>query len=132
VASEYRTSSILVDSFMNHGAVTEHLFQLIAKQVEDRCLVVWYDPEHVYAEVAAELALPKTTIARYDGSFFQLRREVDHLLNDGQPPRLVVYVPLERTETDSALIELDCAGVIMQPRQQPAACNTRLSVFPTR
>jgi PglZ domain len=129
VAGEYRTSSILVDSSMNHGAVTEHLFQLIAKQVEDRCLVVWYDPEHVYAEVAAELALPKTTIARYDGSFFQLRREVDHLLNDGQPPRLVVYVPLERTETDSALIELDCAGVIMQPRQQPAACNTRLSVL---
>src|SRR5205085_8300047 len=28
----------------------------------------------------------------------------------------------------SALIELDCAGVIMQPRQQPPSCNTRLSV----
>ena len=39
-----------------------------------------------------------------------------------------MYVPIERTETDSALIELDCAGVIMQPRQQPPACNTRLSV----
>ena len=35
---------------------------------------------------------------------------------------------MERTETNSALIELDCAGVIMQPRQQPPACNTRLSV----
>ena len=46
-----------------------------------------------------------------------------------QPPRLVVYVPLEQTETNSALIELDCAGVIMQPRQQPPACNTRLSVI---
>jgi hypothetical protein len=53
---------------------------------------------------------------------------VDPLLNDSQPPRLVVYVPLERTETHSALIELDCAGVVMQPRQQPPACNTRLSV----
>ena len=77
---------------------------------------------------AAELHLPNTTVARYNGSFFQLRKEIDHLLNDGQPPRLVVYVPLERTETHSALIELDCAGVIMQPRQQPPACNTRLSV----
>ena len=37
-------------------------------------------------------------------------------------------MPIERTETNSALIELDCAGVIMQPRQQPPACNTRLSV----
>ena len=72
--------------------------------------------------------LPNTTVARYDGSFFKLRKEIDHLLNDGQPPRLVVYVPIERTETNSALIELDCAGVIMQPRQQPPACNTRLSV----
>jgi hypothetical protein len=57
-----------------------------------------------------------------------LREEIDHLINNGQPPRLVVYVPIERTETHSALIELDCAGVIMQPRQQPPACNTRLSV----
>ena len=56
-----------------------------------------------------ELRLPKTTVARYAGSFFKLRKEIDHLLNDLQPPRLVVYVPLERTETDSALIELDCA-----------------------
>ena len=77
---------------------------------------------------AAELSLPNTTVARYDGSFLKLRHEIDHLLNDGQPPRLVVYVPIERTETNSALIELDCAGVIMQPRQQPPACNTRLSV----
>ena len=49
-------------------------------------------------------------------------------MNDGQPPRLVVYVPIEREKTHSALIELDSAGVVMQPRQQPPTCNTRLSV----
>jgi hypothetical protein len=27
------------------AAVTEHLFQLIAKQVDDHALVVWYDPK---------------------------------------------------------------------------------------
>ena len=110
------------------AVVTETLVQLIAKQVDDKGLVVWYDPEQAYAAVAAELALPNTTVARYDGSFLKLRHEIDQMLNDGQPPRLVVYVPIERTETSSALIELDCAGVIMQPRQQPPACNTRLSV----
>jgi hypothetical protein len=110
------------------AVVTEALFQLIAKQVDDKGLVVWYDPEQAYGAAAAELSLPNTTVARYDGSFFRLRKQVDHLLNGEQPPRLVVYVPMERTETDSALIELDCAGVIMQPRQQPPACNTRLSV----
>src|SRR5437667_424644 len=74
------------------------------------------------------MSIPSTTVARYEGSFLKLRKQIDHLLNDGQPPRLVVYVPMERTETHSALIELDCAGVIMQPRQQPPSCNTRLSV----
>ena len=110
------------------AVVTESLVQLIAKQVDEKGLVVWYDPEQAYGAVAAELQLPNTTVARYDGSFFRLRKEIDHLLDDSKPPRLVVYVPIERTETNSALIELDCAGVIMQPRQQPPACNTRLSV----
>lgn len=108
--------------------MTEHLIQLIAKQVDDKGLIVWYDPEQAYGAVAAELSLPNTAVARYDGSFLKLRNEIDYFLNDGQPPRLVVYVPLECTNTHSALIELDCAGVIMQPRQQPPACNTRLSV----
>jgi PglZ domain len=108
--------------------VTDSLVQLIAKQVDEKGLVVWYDPEQAYCTAAAELHLPNTTVARYDGSFLKLRKEIDDLLSDEQPPRLVVYVPIERTETYSALIELDCAGVIMQPRQQPPACNTRLSV----
>ena len=111
------------------AVVTEHLTQLIAKQVDDKGLVVWYDPEQAYGSAAAELTLPKTTVARYDGSFLKLRKEIDHLLNEGQPPRLVVYVPIEREKTHSALIELDFAGAIMQPRQQPPACNTRLSVI---
>lgn len=110
------------------GVVTESLFQLIAKQVDDKGLVVWYDPEQAYGEAASELHIPKTAVARYDGSFFKLRKEIDQMLDDGQPPRLVVYVPIDRIETNSALIELDCAGVVMQPRQQPPACNTRLSV----
>jgi len=108
--------------------VTETLLQLIARQVDDKGLVVWYDPEQAYGAAIAELSLTNTVVARYDGSFLKLRHDVDDLLNNGQPPRLVVYVPMERTETDSALVELDCAGVIMQPRQQPPACNTRLSV----
>jgi hypothetical protein len=113
---------------MGQPAVTAYLTQLIAKQVDDGGLVVWYDPEHAYGSVAAELTLPKTTVARFGGSFFKLRREIDHLMKGNQPPRLVVYVPIEREKTHAALIELDAAGVVMQPRQQPPACNTRLSV----
>ena len=56
------------------AVVTESLVQLIAKQVDEKGLVVWYDPEQAYAAAAAELSLPKTTVARYDGSFLQLRK----------------------------------------------------------
>jgi predicted ATP-dependent Lon-type protease len=36
---------------MTQGVVTNHLLQLIAKQVEDRGLVVWYDPERAFKPV---------------------------------------------------------------------------------
>lgn len=110
------------------NVVTEYLFQLIAKQVKDHQLVVWYDPEQAYVEAAANLSLPKTMVVRYDGSFFQLRCEIDHLMNDQQPPRLVVYVPTERAQTHHALVELEAAGIIMQPGQQPPNRNTRLAI----
>jgi hypothetical protein len=40
---------------MTTGIVTAHLVQLIAKQVDDKGLVVWYDPERAYDAVAARL-----------------------------------------------------------------------------
>jgi hypothetical protein len=110
------------------GVVTEYLTQLLAKQVEDRGLVVWYDPERAYAEAAAALALPKTTVARCDGSFFRLRHEIDHLMSGEQPPRLVVYVPVAQADTHNALVELEAAGVVMRPGQQPPNRNTKLAV----
>jgi len=110
------------------GVVTEHLFDLITKQVEDHKLVVWYDPECAYTEAVTSFDLPNTTIARHDGSFLQLRNEIDHLLNGEEPPRLVVYAPVDQGKTHHALIELEVAGVVIQPGQQPPQRNTRLSI----
>jgi hypothetical protein len=113
---------------MAKGVVTEYLFSLIAKQVEDHKLVIWYDPEQAYIDAVAEIKLPSTPVARYDGSFFKLRYTIDRLLNDQQPPRLVIYVPEDRARTYHALIELEAAGVILQPGQQPPSRNTRLAI----
>ena len=110
------------------GIVSEHLVGLIAKQVEESSLVVWYDPGADYRAVAERLEIPGTTIARYDGSFLKLRREIDTLLNELEPPKLVVYVPVEQANTCHALVELEEAGVVMQPGQQPFKCNTRLAL----
>ena len=68
--------------------VTDALLRMIAKQVDDRGIVVWYDPEHAYSAMVTELVLPNIEFARYEGSFLQLRKSVDHLLNDLQPPRV--------------------------------------------
>ena len=38
------------------AVVTECLVQLIAKQVDDNGLVVWYDPEQAYGLTVAELS----------------------------------------------------------------------------
>ena len=46
---------------MAAGLVTDYLRKLIAKQAEDRNLVVWYDPDRVFSEAAAALSFPKTT-----------------------------------------------------------------------
>lgn len=111
------------------GLVTEHLRRLIIKQVDDHCIVVWFDPEKHYQTLAAELDIPQTTIARYDGSFFALRHRIEPLLAADEPPRMVVYVPLAQADTHQALIEVETLGVVIKPGQQPPTRNTRLSII---
>lgn len=103
--------------------VTEYIRNLVAKQVDDNGIVVWYDPDNAYADAVAALDLPNTTVLRYTDSFMRLRWEIDQrpLLNGEEAPRLLVYVPLAQDQTHHALIELEAAGVIMQPGQQPPA-----------
>lgn len=114
------------------GLVSEYLQNLIARQVDEKRLVLWFDPEGHYADLARDLALPDTTIARYDDSFFALRHAIEPLLGDDQPPRLVVYVPLAEEATDGALIELAATASILKPGQASPARNTRLAVVARR
>jgi hypothetical protein len=53
------------------GVVSEHLVGLIAKQGQERSLVVWYDPGAAYRAVAEARTVPDATVARYDGSFLK-------------------------------------------------------------
>jgi hypothetical protein len=110
---------------MSMGIVSEHLIGLIATQVDESSLVVWYDPGGDYRALAEDMEVSGTSIARYDGSFLKLRREIDSLLNHLEPPRLLVYVPVEQADTRHALVELEVAGVVVKPG---AECNTRLAI----
>jgi|LDZU01.1.fsa_nt_gi hypothetical protein len=110
------------------GIVSDYLRDLIEKQVENRGTVVWYDPESCYADFAERLSLPDTTVECYDGSFFELRSRIEPLMGGLEPPKLVIYVPLDRAKAQNALIEAEMAGVVMRPGAQPWTLNTRLAV----
>jgi len=93
------------------GLVTDYLRNTIIKQVADHGVVVWYDPDQHYPAVAETLNISNTVVTRYKGSFFALRHQVESLLESSNPPRLVVYVPLDQADTHNALVELETAGV---------------------
>lgn len=59
------------------------------------------------------LDLPGTPLVRYenDSSFFALRQRIDPLRSCFDPLRLIVYMPLERSETHNAHVETEAAGV---------------------
>ncbi|MBN1854455.1 MAG: hypothetical protein JW829_17115 [Pirellulales bacterium] len=125
------------------GKVTDELIGLIAKQVDDHGIVVWYDPERIYGAVARGLNLTETTVFHCTNGFFELRHRIDPLLEFVEegghlrihaevPPRLVVYVPQDRSETHYALVEVESAGVVIEPGANPWQRNTRLKVLAER
>lgn len=109
--------------------VTNYLRNAIIKHVAEHGLVVWYDPDRHYTAVVDSLTISNTAVVRYEDSFFALRRAVEPLLEQTDPPRLVVYIPLDQAGTYHALIELESAGVILKPGEQPPSRNTRLAVI---
>ena len=103
------------------GKVTEHLINLITKQVQDKGIVVWYEPEKAYTGIIEKVSIPDTTVFRYEDSFFTLRAQIETFLEiideNGKPrpecevpSRLIVYIPKARFETHYALVEVECAG----------------------
>lgn len=110
------------------GELAEELKNLIRKRVEDRGIVVWYDPEGIYARVFEELDGEGLQKFRYDGSFFALRREADPLLESSPRPKAVIYVPLGREAAGYALVELESAGDAVYPGGTTGR-NTKLEVI---
>lgn len=111
------------------GLVTDYLRNTIIKHVAEYGLVVWYDPDRHYTAVVDSLTISNTVVVRYENSFFALRRAIEPLLEQTDPPWLVVYIPLDHAGTHHALIELESAGVILKPGEQPPSRNTRLAVI---
>ncbi len=59
-------------------------------------------------------------------------RKADHVPNAMCPPKLLVYVPKARHDSLQALVELEAAGVVIEPGATPWQRNTRLRVIADR
>jgi hypothetical protein len=119
--------------------VSGRIRELVVRQVEERGIVVWYDPDKCYGSLVQNLALPGTEVLSYTDGFFRLRHQLEPYLeyvtnegkprdNCGIPPKLVVYVPMERSQTSNALVEAETAGVVLEPGAEAPERNTRLRV----
>lgn len=115
------------------GLVTDALVDLLRKQIGTHCTLVWYDPERAYLDLAPSLMPEQVAGAAVycyepERGFLWLRRELEPLwAGRTDPPRLLLYVPLEQAEAENALIEYEIAGGVLRPGQQPPGQNTALA-----
>jgi hypothetical protein len=118
--------------------LTDTLSQLIQRQINERGIVVWYDPDKAYTGAVDTLNLEGVTVLKYVDGYFRLREELENWLEwidekgrpiaDGEvPPKLLVYVPQDRAESHHALVEVETAGVVVEPGAPVTERNTRLS-----
>lgn len=91
------------------------LADLLASAVDRHHLVVWQDDAMEYADVVDAVVPPGTSLAKYDGSWFELRHGVESELALAEPPRLLVYVSAPAPDSDP-LAELRAAAYSLELR----------------
>jgi hypothetical protein len=97
------------------SALREHLTKTLLKKVEAYGIVVWEDPHGEYAQVAEAVCPPDTHFARWAGSWYRLRHEVEGLASGPNPPRLLLYQGAE-TPAEDPFAELRDAGTVLRLR----------------
>jgi hypothetical protein len=105
------------------GLIANTLLAILREQLEQKHVVVWFDPECAYTKVAAELRLrlqdkdPETVFVYYEAEqgFLALRRDLEPVWNREEPPRLLIYVPaLTEKQGRPALIEYLAGGICLE------------------
>lgn len=82
------------------SAVSTHVADSLARKVSAHGLVVWDDPERAYLDTAESLIPDGAGCVRFGGSWYELRRRAESLLQGTEPPSAVIYVPVEPPEED--------------------------------
>ena len=106
--------------------VAKFLSQFIRKQMDGHGIVVWYDPQNNYNTIIDNLTLKGIPVLKFQGSFIQIRFELEPYLSQNETPKVLVYIPMDRSETNYALIEAEVAGCFLTPGHSDADKNTSL------
>lgn len=111
--------------------VTDYLIQLVQLQVDEHHVVVWFDPEKHYENLADAKNFPNSHLYAYDPNmgFMALRRQLEEVWRGSEPPRLLIYAPIAQEDSQHGLLEYIRAGVTLQPGEQPLERNTRLALI---
>jgi len=106
--------------------IAQHLSKIISEHCQENGIVVWYDPDSIYLPLLPQLVLPDIPLFQYHGSFFKLRYQIESMLARDELPRLLIYIPMRRQETEYAMIEAEKAGCYLAPGHPSSQFNTRL------
>jgi len=106
--------------------IADYLSNRILEHCQEHGIVVWYDPDSIYAPLLPKLNLSDIPIFQYTGSFFRLRYQIESLLAGDEMPRLLIYIPMTRQATEYAMIEAEKAGCYIAPGHTASDFNTRL------
>jgi PglZ domain len=110
----------------------DYIADQLAKRLNDRRILVWYDVRSEFAPFIAELrdgkaatpglAIPITVagtaahLVEHAGSFFEVRATVEPLVEGDVPERVLVYVAgVEHVPKESVLLELETMGACYTP-----------------
>jgi len=118
------------------GRLSQRVRALLTRNLDRQGLVVWYDPQRAYGELLDRLDLD-APVVRYDDGLFRLRERLEPVMEwvqeDGslrpealRPPRLLVYLPMERSGSEYALVEAETSGAVVEPGAADPECDSRL------
>lgn len=112
-------------------ALHEYLDRQLQKRLREHLIVVLYDPAGQLAPYLDELEpagpglgeLPRvvvgdlpTHLARYEGSYFEIKLRVEPIVSLAKPEPLLIYVPAARDRQGSILLEIEEAGARYEPK----------------
>jgi hypothetical protein len=109
------------------GIVTDYLIGMVQSNLEKNGIVVWYDPEKQYLNLAKKIG-EEIPVFFYEGSYIELRYKLEPYLDSKEKGNALVYVPEKHDEVESPLLEVEYFGTYIKPGG-PTNRNTRLEVI---